>query len=252
MEQILGINWIYWLAPFVFLGAGTVKGAIGIGLPTTVISILSQFVDPRIAIALGVMPMLLSNVWQMYREGNGAATIRRFWPFGAALFCCLFLSSLFAADFEPTTLMLVTGISIVIFAGTSLIKLPPPLPPKWEIPAMIAAGAAGGLMGGLTGLWSPPLVILLLALRLEKTDYIRAFGFLLVIGAIPLLGGYVVNGLMTQELFVISMIMVVPTLMGFAIGEKVRGKMDTGRYQKAVLVFFLLMGLNLVRKVWFG
>jgi uncharacterized membrane protein YfcA len=117
---------------------------------------------------------------------------------------------------------------------------------------MIAAGAAGGLMGGLTGLWSPPLVILLLALRLEKTDYIRAFGFLLVIGAIPLLGGYVVNGLMTQELFVISMIMVVPTLMGFAIGEKVRGKMDTGRYQKAVLVFFLLMGLNLVRKVWFG
>ncbi|MDG1971239.1 MAG: sulfite exporter TauE/SafE family protein [Paracoccaceae bacterium] len=252
MEQILGIDWIYWLAPFVFLGAGTVKGAIGIGLPTTVISILSQFVDPRIAIALGVMPMLLSNVWQMYREGNGAATIRRFWPFGATLFCCLFLSSLFAADFEPTTLMLVTGISIVIFAGTSLIKLPPPLPPKWEIPAMIAAGAAGGLMGGLTGLWSPPLVILLLALRLEKTDYIRAFGFLLVIGAIPLLGGYVVNGLMTQELFVISMIMVVPTLMGFAIGEKVRGKMDTGRYQKAVLVFFLLMGLNLVRKVWFG
>ena len=53
MEQILGIDWIYWLAPLVFLGAGTIKGAIGIGLPTTVISILSQFVDPRIAIALG-------------------------------------------------------------------------------------------------------------------------------------------------------------------------------------------------------
>lgn len=252
MEQILGIDWIYWLAPLVFLGAGTIKGAIGIGLPTTVISILSQFVDPRIAIALGVMPMLLSNIWQMYREGNGGETIRRFWPFGAALFTCLFLSSLFAADFEPTTLMLITGVSIVIFAGTSLIKLPPPLPKQWELPAMIAAGAAGGLMGGLTGLWSPPLVILLLALRLEKTEYIRAFGFLLVIGAIPLLGGYVVNGLMTRELFIVSMIMVVPTLMGFAIGEKVRGKMDTSRYQKAVLVFFLLMGLNLIRKVWFG
>ena len=201
---------------------------------------------------MGVMPMLLSNIWQMYREGNGAATIRRFWPFGAALFVCLFFSSLFAAEFEPATLILITGISVVIFAGTSLIKLPPPLPPKWELPAMIAAGAAGGLMGGLTGLWSPPLVILLLALRLEKTDYIRAFGFLLVIGAIPLLGGYVVNGLMTQELFIISMVMVVPTLLGFAIGEKVRDKMDTSRYQKAVLVFFLIMGLNLIRKVWLG
>lgn len=252
MEQVSGIEWIYWLAPLVFLGAGTIKGAIGIGLPTTVISILSQFVDPRIAIALGVMPMLLSNIWQMYREGNGAATIRRFWPFGAALFTCLFVSSLFAADFEPTTLMLITGVSIVLFSATSLIKLPPPLPKGWELPAMVAAGAAGGVMGGLTGLWSPPLVILLLSLRLEKTDYIRAFGFLLVIGAIPLLGGYVVNGLMTRELFIISMIMVVPTLMGFAIGEKIRSKMDTSRYQKVVLVFFLLMGLNLIRKVWFG
>lgn len=252
MEQILGIDWIYWLAPLVFLGAGTIKGAIGIGLPTTVISILSQFVDPRIAIALGVMPMLLSNVWQMYREGDGAATIRRFWPFGAALFTCLFLASLFAADFDATTLMLITGVSIVLFAATSLIKLPPPLPKKWELPAMIAAGAAGGAMGGLTGLWSPPLVILLLAMRLEKTDYIRAFGFLLVIGALPLLGGYVVNGLMTRELFIVSMIMVIPTLLGFAVGEKVRNRMDTARYQKAVLVFFLLMGLNLVRKVWFG
>ncbi len=252
MEQILGIDWIYWLAPLVFIGAGTIKGAIGIGLPTTVISILSQFVDPRIAIALGLMPMLLSNIWQMYREGNGATTIRRFWPFGAALFTCLFISSLFAAEFEPTTLMLITGVSIVIFSATSLIKLPPPLPKRWELAAMIVAGAAGGLMGGLTGLWSPPLVILLLALRLEKTDYIRAFGFLLVIGAIPLLGGYVVNGLMTRELFILSMIMVVPTLMGFAVGEKIRSKMDTSRYQKVVLVFFLLMGLNLIRKVWFG
>lgn len=252
MEQILGIDWIYWLAPLVFLGAGTIKGAIGIGLPTTVISILSQFVDPRIAIALGVMPMLLSNIWQMYREGDGAATIRRFWPFGAALFTCLFLSSLFAADFEPTTLMLITGVSIVLFAATSLIKLPPPLPKRWELPAMIAAGAMGGAMGGLTGLWSPPLVILLLAMRLEKADYIRAFGFLLVIGAIPLLGGYVVNGLMTRDLFLMSMIMVIPTLMGFAVGERIRNRMDTARYQKAVLVFFLLMGLNLIRKVWFG
>lgn len=252
MEQILGIDWIFWLAPLVFLGAGTIKGAIGIGLPTTVISILSQFVDPRIAIALGVMPMLLSNIWQMHREGDGAATIRRFWPFGAALFTCLFLASLFAADFDATTLMLITGVSIVLFSATSLVKLPPPLPKKWELPAMITSGAAGGAMGGLTGLWSPPLVILLLAMRLEKTEYIRAFGFLLVIGAIPLLGGYLVNGLMTRELFLVSMIMVIPTLVGFAVGEKIRSRMDTSRYQKAVLVFFLLMGLNLIRKVWLG
>ena len=169
-----------------------------------------------------------------------------------AIFICLFISSLFAADFEPTTLMLITGVSIVLFAATSLVKLPPALPKRWELPAMLAAGGLGGAMGGLTGLWSPPLVILLLALRLDKSEYVRAFGFLLVIGAILLLGGYVVNGLMTKELFLVSLIMVIPTLVGFAIGERIRLNMDTSRYQKALLVFFLLMGLNLIRKVWFG
>ena len=252
MELFLGIPWIYWLAPLIFIGAGTIKGAIGIGLPTTVISILSQFVDPRIAIALGIMPMLLTNIWQIYREGNALATARRFWPFGAALFISLFIASLFAADFDATTLMMITGVSVVAFAATSLIRLPPALPKGWELPAMIAAGALGGAMGGFTGLWSPPLVILLLALRLEKSEYVRAFGFLLVVGAAPLLGGYLTNGLMTRELFIASTIMVIPTLMGFAVGERVRRRMDTARYQKAVLVFFLLMGLNLIRKVWFG
>ncbi|MEM7267829.1 MAG: sulfite exporter TauE/SafE family protein [Pseudomonadota bacterium] len=253
MTEILNqVEPLYLLALGVFLLAGTVKGAIGIGLPTTSISILSQFTDPRVAIAIGVMPMLLSNVWQMYREGKGWETIKRFWPFGAALFVTLFITSLFAASVAANAIMLITGLSIAIFAVTSLIREPPRMPAGWERAGMVGAGSAGGVMGGLTGLWSPPLVMLLLSLRLDKADYVRAFGFLLVIGAAPLLGGYLINGLMTWELFWVSMIMVIPTLMGFSVGERVRGRMDTSRYQKAILVFFLIMGLNLIRRVLFG
>jgi len=58
------------LAALVFLLAGVVKGALGIGLPTISISILAQFTDPRVAIALLLLPAIVSNTWQVYRGGQ--------------------------------------------------------------------------------------------------------------------------------------------------------------------------------------
>ena len=242
----------YWLALGVFLVAGTIKGAIGIGLPTTVISTLSQFEDPRIAITLGVLPMVTSNLWQFYSEGRMVETIRRYWPFAATMAVSLFLASLFVVGVPAAAMMMVTGGAIALFAATSLIKSPPKLNPAYDTQVQVGGGLTAGVLGGFTGLWSPPLVIYLLSRRLERDDYVRTFGFLLLVGALPLLGGYVSNGLMTDEMFLLSLLMCAPTFAGFWLGAKIRRRMDTTRYQKAVLVFFLLMGLNLVRKAWLG
>ena len=54
----------------VFLLAGIIKGLIGIGLPTAAVGMLSQVIDPRVAIALMVFPSLLSNAWQVWRMGD--------------------------------------------------------------------------------------------------------------------------------------------------------------------------------------
>lgn len=238
----------YLLALAAFLLAGTVKGAIGIGLPTTVITILTQVMDPRMAVALGIMPMLCSNLWQLYREGSWTEPVIRFWPFAVALTVTLFAASHFAAAADASALLLFTGVSIVAFAVVSLIGAPPRLPLRWERPTQVVAGGLAGAMGGVTGLWSPPMVILLLSLRLDKAEYVRTFGFLLMVGAAPLLAGYLSAGLMTRELFIASLVMLVPTFLGFALGERLRRRLDTQKFQKAILVFFLLMGLDMIRR----
>ena len=239
---------ILWLAPFVFLLAGTVKGAIGIGLPTTVIAILSQVADPRLAVAVGLMPIIFSNFWQTYREGEWRRTLARFWPFSVTLGVTIFIFADLAAGVSAATIILATGIGVVIFAGANLIRRPPPIPQRWERPAQALVGVAAGVMGGFTGLWAPPLVILLLSLRLDKTDFVRATGLLLLLGALPMLGGYARSGLITTEVFLWSLAMIVPTFLGFSVGERVRRRMADVRFQKAVLVFFLLMGLNMIRR----
>lgn len=239
---------VLWIAPLVFLLAGTVKGAIGIGLPTTVIAFLSQVTDPRIAVALGLASMVLSNVWQVHREGQGAVALRRFWPMATATAVVLFTASFFAAAADGNVILACTGIAIGIFAASSLIGTPPRLPQRWERPGQVLAGGLAGLMGGFTGIWAPPMLMFLLSLRLEKSEFVRSIGVLLLLGAIPLLAGYLASGLMTGEMFLWSCVMLIPTFLGFSVGERIRRRLAPERFQKLLLIFFLIMGLNMIRQ----
>ncbi len=233
----------------VFLLAGTVKGTVGIGLPATAVSILAQFQDPRVAIALVVFPIIVTNLWQAIRAGQVGQTIRRFWPLAVTQMIVIWTVSRHSGGVSTESLLMILGTVIVLFAVSSLIAHPPALPAKLDRPAQILAGALAGILGGLTAIWAPPLVIYFLSLRLEKDAFVAASGLLLFLGSLPLLAGYWQQGLLTGALAATSAAMVVPTLLGFTLGEALRRKMDGARFQKLVLLLFLVMGLNLIRRV---
>jgi uncharacterized protein len=238
------------IALAVYLLAGTIKGTIGIGLPATSISLLGQIYDPRAAIALAIFPILFTNIWQVYRTGEVRRTLKAFWPFALTLAVVMWISTGFSARISTSSLIFVLGCVVVLFALTSLFVKPPHLPARLDKPAQIVAGGLAGILGGLTAIWSPPMVIYFLASRLDKDDFVRASGVLLFVGSVPLLLGYWQNDLMTADWALMSIIMIVPTLAGFSIGEVIRRRMDAARFQKVILVIFLLMGLNLIRRAF--
>ncbi len=47
-----------------FLLAGTVKGVIGLGLPTVSLGLLTAALDLTTAMALMIVPSFVTNVWQ--------------------------------------------------------------------------------------------------------------------------------------------------------------------------------------------
>ena len=53
-----------------FCIAGFVKGMVGLGLPTVSLGLLSLFVDLPTAMALLVMPSLVTNIWQAIAGGE--------------------------------------------------------------------------------------------------------------------------------------------------------------------------------------
>ena len=72
-------GWDGWLvaAAAIFWLAGTVKGVVGLGLPTVAMALLAMLMTPAQAAALLIVPSLITNVWQMRPWPAVGALLRR-------------------------------------------------------------------------------------------------------------------------------------------------------------------------------
>src|SRR2546423_13244598 len=63
-----------------FLFAGFVKGVIGLGLPTVAMGLLAGTMPPSRAIAIVIVPAIVTNIWQTFVGPYLADIIRRLLP----------------------------------------------------------------------------------------------------------------------------------------------------------------------------
>lgn len=246
------LNALIPIAAAAFLFAGIIKGLVGLGLPTAVIGLLSQFTDPRIAIAFLLVPMLVANAFQVGRPSVVFRAARLFWPFMASMGIVILIATQFAASASVETLKLFVGLLIVVFVLQSVFTKPLIIRAKYDVMAQLGFGAVSGILGGITSLWAPPLVIYLMSKELEKDEFVRLLGCLLFAGAVPLAIGYWYTGLATPVLFACSVAMTVPTLIGLKVGEIGRTYMSTKQFRAILLFVFFILGMNLIRGVLWG
>lgn len=239
------------IAGLCFLLAGTVKGVVGIGLPTTAIAVMSLWLDPRVAIAITLIPMVTSNAWQVFRMGQILDAARRYAVFGAVLFFGVLATTYLSRDVPQKVLIGALGAIIIVFSLINLWRAVPAIPDRFDRFAQILGGISAGIMGGLTAVWGPPMVIYLTSRRVSKDEFVRATGLLIFAGSIPLIAGYVGNGFLTWNLFWVSALMIIPTFLGFSIGEKIRDRLNGEAFRKTLLIVFLILGANLLRRAIF-
>jgi uncharacterized membrane protein YfcA len=75
----------------VFLLAGTVKGLVGLGLPTVTIALTSLVLPLTESIAMITLPTIVTNVWQAAVGGRFRYILRRHWPLIVPLMVVLYL-----------------------------------------------------------------------------------------------------------------------------------------------------------------
>jgi len=241
-------EWLVVALIVIYFIAGTVKGAIGIGFPTAAIALTATLLDARSAIAFVVIPMCLINAWQIYRSGHLIEVLLFNWRLVTAMIVSIGVFSLLSADVPIRWLTLLLGVITSMFAILSLWRKPPKLPDRFDHVAQFVTGSVSGIIGGLAGIWAPPIIVYLTSRRVGTDVFVQTVGVLLFIGSFILLLGYTSTGIVNRDNALASTLLLLPALAGFSIGEVLRKKISAGRFQKLVLLFFLLLGLNFIRR----
>jgi uncharacterized protein len=87
--------------------------------------------------------------------------------------------------------------------------------------------------------------------QVDKDECIRASGFMITIGSLPLCLAYAQLGFLTGPLALTSLMMIVPAMIGFGVGAAIRNRLSQVIFRHVVLVVFLVLALNLIRRaVW--
>src|SRR6201996_7993358 len=64
----------------VFMLAGFVKGVVGLGLPTVSMGLLAVTMAPSQALAIVIVPAVITNIWQTFVGPYLRDIMRRLWP----------------------------------------------------------------------------------------------------------------------------------------------------------------------------
>lgn len=236
----------------ILFAAGAVKGAVGMGLPTVAIGFMTLMIDPRAAIAYFIAPMVVTNAWQVYRQGEVVRSLRRYALFCVALASFVTITVWLSKEAPDRLLFAVLGAVILMFVALQKLKTPPLLPDRFDGHGQVVMGVLAGCLGGLVGIWAPPMVVYLAARRSEKEEFVRASGLIILVGSIPLAAGFIWAGHLSGVTIFWSLLLVIPTLAGFAIGERLRHRLSEAAFRSLLLWVFLFMGLNLLRRALVG
>ena len=173
------------------------------------------------------------------------------WPLVVSMSASIAIFSLLSAQVPIRWLTLLLGVVTALFAIVSLWRSTPELPERYDKPAQLVTGVVAGVIGGLAGIWAPPIVIYLTSRRVSKAVFVQVVGVVLFIGSFLLLLGYVQTGIVNEDNALISFALLLPAIAGFTVGEKLRNKMSNELFYKLILIMFLVLGLNFVRRSLF-
>ncbi len=238
---------------FAFI-AGVVKGTTGFAMPLIMISSLGSFLSPEMALAGLIVPTVAANLWQAFRSGISAAIIsaKAHWRYLAIALSCSAISAQFFTRVPTGLLFTILGLTITAFTTLQLIGWRPKVDPENRRLAELGIGSVAGTLGGFTGTWGPPTVLYLTALDTPKKEHVRVQGVVYGVGAVVFALAHVRSGVLAGEGLRLSVLLLIPALIGMVAGVAVQDRLDQDKFRFVVTIVLLAAGLNLIRRGVFG
>jgi uncharacterized protein len=233
------------LIGFAFLLAGFVKGVIGLGLPTVSMGLLAVTMPPGQAIAIVIVPAIVTNVWQTFGGPYLRDIMRRLWPLMAGTVAGIWLNAgLLTGPYAPYGTVIL-GALLVIYAILGLSKINFKVARRDEKWIGGIVGVATGVVSAATGVQVIPSMPYLQAIGMEKNELVQALGVFFTVATVALAFNLTTAGLLTAATALPGAVAMAASFTGMFIGQAVRNRMQPDVFRRWFLIAMIFLGLYL-------
>ncbi|WOH82763.1 sulfite exporter TauE/SafE family protein [Bradyrhizobium sp. BEA-2-5] len=230
---------------FAFLLAGFVKGTLGLGLPTVAMGLLATTMAPGRAIAIVIVPAIITNIWQTFVGPYLRDILRRLWPLmiGTVVGCWLNAGALTGPYAAYGTVVL--GVLLVIYAIVGLSRFSFKVARRDEKWIGGIVGVITGLISASTGVQVIPSMPFMQAIGMEKDELVQALGVFFTTATLALAFNLTASGLLTAATALPGAVAMAASFTGMFIGQAVRTRMHPEVFRRWFLIAMILLGLYL-------
>jgi uncharacterized membrane protein YfcA len=229
----------------VFLLAGFVKGVIGLGLPTVAMGLLAVSMPPVQALAIVIVPGILTNIWQTFAGPYFLGILRRLWPLMLGLAIGIRLSAgMMTGPYARYGTVLI-GVLLVIYAIISLRKLVWTVRPRDEKWIGGIIGLITGLISGATGVQVIPSMPFFQTLGMKKDELIQALGVFFTVATLTQAFNLSAAGLLDESTALPGVIALACAFTGMAIGQSIRTRLEPDAFRRWFLISMIVLGIYL-------
>ena len=230
------------------LFASFVKGATGLGFPLIATPMVALLLDIRIAVTILILPNLLMDVTQVFRDGFPHATLRRFRSMVGLTIIGVFLGTMLLVRTPLWVLNFCLGLMVIVFVASNLLQFDFTISPAREKLLSPIFGFVSGFLNGLTNAAGPTLAIYFYSLKLEKRFFVKSIATIFCITKVAQLIAVSTWNLFNWHTLTLSIQVVLFTLIGFFAGMITQDRVNQKTFNRGLLVLLTVIGIVLIAR----
>ncbi len=223
-------------------GAAFVRGLTGFGMAIILVPLLGMLIAPGQAVVVGLILQLLIGpvgLGIILREAHRASAL----PIGALAMLATPLGMLALTLVSPDVARLL--IAIIALAAFALMLLPQHAAGHRPGPAMISAtGVASGILTGFAAMPGPPVVPFYLRQQIAPGEARASMMLIFFATAIAGTLAALVTGLAGHRELALSLLLLVPMLIGNTLGARLFGQIPDPVWRGVVGVVLGVAGIS--------
>ncbi|WP_342724496.1 sulfite exporter TauE/SafE family protein [Bradyrhizobium sp. B097] len=230
---------------FAFLLAGFVKGTLGLGLPTVAMGLLATTMAPGQAIAIVIVPAIVTNIWQTFVGLYLRDILKRLWPLMLGTVVGIWINAGLLTGPYAAYGTVVLGALLVIYAIVGLSRFNFKVARRHEKWVGGIVGVVTGLISAATGVQVIPSMPFMQAIGMDKDELVQALGVFFTTATIALAFNLTASGLLTAATALPGAVAMVASFTGMFIGQAVRTRMQPDVFRRWFLISMILLGIYL-------